>query len=232
MMRPHNRKAQLDRGRAHHGFVRQETTGKYAGRHGSGERIVKSEQVAEIAAGVLDRYRLELDDLEIKPAGRRTVVRIVVDGDGPDGTGPGLDEIAEATQAVTTALDDSDADGSQSYTLEVTSRGIDRPLTLPRHWRRNRGRLVTVALADGESVTGRIAETGESGVSVDTAAGDRRDLAFTEVTDARIQIDMSRKPRRDEPSGEDSGPDDDHTGADDVATNGQNASNGQNERKR
>lgn len=182
---------------------------------------MKSERVAELAAGVLDRFALELDDVEIKPAGRRTVVRVVVDGDGPDGTGPGLDDIAEATKAVTAALDDSNADGSQSYTLEVTSRGIDRPLTLPRHWRRNRGRSVSVALSDGASLTGRITETAETGATVETPAGENRELSYNEVSDARIQIDMSRKTRRETSAAENAGAADGLAGADDSASHGQ-----------
>ncbi len=154
---------------------------------------MNAERVAESAAGVLEQFGLELDDVEIKPAGRHTALRIVVDGDGPRGTGPGLDDIAEATNAVSAALDAAGAVGSQSYRLEITSRGTDRPLTLPRHWRRNRGRLVSVSLTGGASLTGRIIDAGESCATVQIAADDRREVAFDEVGDARIQVELNRK---------------------------------------
>ena len=80
------------------------------------------------------------------------MLRVAVDKDG----GVTLDDVAEATRAVSEVLDESDVMGEQPYTLEVTSRGVDRPLTLPRHWRRNADRLVTVTLTAGEQVTGRI----------------------------------------------------------------------------
>ena len=89
----------------------------------------------------------------VMPAGKRRLLRIVVDGDGPNGTGPLLDDIAEATKALSVALDESEAVGASPYTLEVSSRGVSRPLELPRHWRRNVGRLVTVSTTAGESFT-------------------------------------------------------------------------------
>ena len=83
---------------------------------------------------------LDVEAVEITPAGKRRVLRVAVDKDG----GVTLDDVADATREVSRVLDDSDVMGEQPYTLEVTSRGVDRPLTLPRHWRRNVGRLVKV----------------------------------------------------------------------------------------
>ena len=89
---------------------------------------------------------LDLEAVELTPAGKRRVLRVAVDKDG----GVTLDDVAEATKEVSRLLDDSDVMGEQPYTLEVTSPGIDRPLTLPRHWRRNEGRLVKVTTHDGD----------------------------------------------------------------------------------
>jgi ribosome maturation factor RimP len=88
-------------------------------------------------------------------------------------------------------LDETDAMGNQSYTLEVSSPGVDRPLTLPRHWRRNRGRLVKVALADGTELTGRIVETDDTSAGVDVD-GTVRTVALPDVTKARVQIEFTR----------------------------------------
>ena len=108
-----------------------------------GQRDEKS-QLPGVLTPILAQFDLELEAVEVIPAGKRQLLRVVVDGDGPDGTGPLLDDLAEASKALSAALDSSDAVGSAAYTLEVSTRGIGRPLDAPRHWRRNRGRLVAV----------------------------------------------------------------------------------------
>lgn len=160
---------------------------------------MNSERIAEVVAPVLEQFALDLDAVEIKPAGRRSVVRVVVDGDGPDGTGPSLDDIAEATKAVSGALDTSDATGAGPYTLEVTSRGVSRPLTLPRHWRRNTDRLVKVSLTDGEVLTGRITASDEDTVTLDVD-GASRQVAYSGIRTALVQVELNR-PKRNDPAG-------------------------------
>ncbi|WP_372730145.1 ribosome maturation factor RimP, partial [Nocardioides sp.] len=106
---------------------------------------------------------LDIEAVEVTPAGKRRIVRIAVDQDG----GVTLDDVADATRAVSEVLDESDVLGEQPYTLEVTSRGVDRPLTLPRHWRRNTDRLVAVHLTDDTDLTGRITTSDDAGVTLD-----------------------------------------------------------------
>lgn len=155
---------------------------------------MNSEQIAAVVEPVLEQFALELDAVEVKPAGKRSVVRVVVDGDGPEGTGPSLDDIAEATKAVSTALDTADVTGAGPYTLEVTSRGVSRPLTQPRHWRRNRDRLVKVALTGGETVTGRIVGSDDDAARLDVD-GTERTVAYADVSSALVQIELNRRPR-------------------------------------
>lgn len=130
---------------------------------------------------------LDLEAVEVTPAGRRRVLRVAVDKDG----GVTMDEVAEATKEVSRVLDASDAMGEQPYTLEVTSPGIDRPLTLPRHWRRNRGRLVKVHTKDGGTVVGRVADHDDDGVRLDVD-GTTRPLAYAEVAKAHVQVEFNR----------------------------------------
>ena len=108
----------------------------------------------------------DLEELLVTPAGRRSVVRVVVDRD----TGVTLDDIAEVSRAVSEVLDSNDDGmGRAPYVLEVTSPGVDRPLSEPRHWRRNTGRLVTVSVgpaAAQEEVTGRITAVTDTGVDL------------------------------------------------------------------
>ena len=103
-----------------------------------------------------------------------------------------MDDIADATREVSRVLDETDLMGQQAYTLEVSSPGVDRPLTLPRHWRRNTGRLVKVRLRDGEPTTGRIRATDDAGAVLDVDGTARR-LEYAEVLKAKIQIEFKKE---------------------------------------
>ena len=138
---------------------------------------------------------LDLEGIELTPAGRRRVLRVAVDRDG----GVTLDDVATATKEVSRLLDDSDVMGEQPYLLEVSSPGTDRPLTLPRHWRRNRGRLVVVTTTDGASRTGRVVEAGERRVVLDVD-GDRQELSLQQVAKARVEVEFNRKAGTPEPA--------------------------------
>ena len=131
---------------------------------------------------------LDLEGVEVAAAGRRRLLRVVVDKDG----GVSLDDIADATRAMSAALDDSGAMGERAYTLEVTSPGVDRPLTQPRHWRRNADRLVTVTLTDGSSLTGRIKAAEQQTADLDVD-GTVRTVAYEGVAKARVQVEFKRK---------------------------------------
>jgi ribosome maturation factor RimP len=158
---------------------------------GSKDSAMKESQIAGVLTPVLAQFGLELEAVEIIPAGKRRLLRLVVDGDGPQGTGPLLDDIAEASKAASAALDRADVTGNAAYTLEVTSRGVSRPLELPRHWRRNAGHLVAVRLSDGDTITGRIVSNSEEGVRLNVD-GDDRDVQFADVDRALVQVELNR----------------------------------------
>ena len=145
-------------------------------------------RIADALRDQLSALGLDLEAVELTPAGKRCVLRVAVDQDG----GVSLDDIADATRAVAGVLDDSDLMGESAYTLEVTSRGVDRPLTEPRHWRRNRDRLVKASLLDGTQLTGRVTDSDDGGVTLDVAGSPRR-LAYDEVGKALVQIEFNRK---------------------------------------
>lgn len=135
---------------------------------------------------------LDLEGVEVSRAGRRLLVRVMVDKDG----GITLDDIAEATGFVSGELDASDVLGEQPYTLEVTSPGVDRPLTLPRHWRRNVDRLVTVTATTGETMSGRIASADDDRVVL-TVAGGAREVAYADIASARVEVEFNApRPQR------------------------------------
>jgi ribosome maturation factor RimP len=146
------------------------------------------DQIEQELATPLSALGLDVEAVELTAAGKRSVLRIAVDGDG----GVTLDAVADATKKVSEVLDASDVMGEQPYTLEVTSRGVDRPLTLPRHWRRNADRLVKVTTTDGESFTGRILRSGADTATLDVE-GAERELAYADVAKALVQVEFNRK---------------------------------------
>jgi ribosome maturation factor RimP len=146
------------------------------------------DQLVELLTPPLLDAGYDLEAVDVTPAGRRRLLRVAIDKDG----GVTMDEIAESTRTVSRLLDESDVMGEQPYTLEVTSPGIDRPLTLPRHWRRNRGRLVAVQLSDGKQVSGRVAGSSEHDVDLETDEGTRT-VPLSDISSARVQVEFNRK---------------------------------------
>ena len=148
--------------------------------------------IASLVEPLLAVGRLELDRLEIVRAGKRSVLRLYLDGDGPEGRGPSLDEIADATRAISVARDESPAVGNAPYTLEVSSRGVSRPLTELKHFRRNVGRLVTLTLPEGP-LAGRIVAVDGDAVELDVDGVSRLVLVadiITAVVTAELRKDV------------------------------------------
>ncbi|GAB4007967.1 ribosome maturation factor RimP [Nocardioides ultimimeridianus] len=158
---------------------------------GSSKQSSDAMKVEALVSGPLGELGLDVEAVELTPAGKRRVLRIAVDKDG----GVDLDDVAAATRALNAVLDETDVLGEMPYTLEVTSRGVDRPLTLPRHWRRNLDRLVKVTLTDGSAVTGRATSYDEDpGGSVTlTVDGAEQVIAYGDIAKALVQIEFNRK---------------------------------------
>jgi len=154
-------------------------------------------ELAALLADVVDETGLDLEAVLVTGQGRRTEVRVLVDKDG----GISLDDVAQVSQAVSAVLDQPAADailGATPYVLEVSSPGVDRPLTEPRHWRRAIGRLVRVTAA-GETVTARIADVHDSGVqlaivgSKPAAEAEARSFGFADLGPGRVQVEFNRE---------------------------------------
>ena len=154
-------------------------------------------RLSEVLAPVVASTGADLENVDVSKAGKRSVVRVVVDRDG----GVSMDDVADVSRAVSDALDalDEAEPGvlGPSYVLEVTSPGVDRPLTATRHWRRNVGRLVTVVLREGPSVTGRITAAYDEKVVLDVD-GAERTLALADVVRGTVQVEFSRQGQEDE----------------------------------
>jgi len=156
---------------------------------GSGDERRLREVVTEVTA----QAGYDLEELAVRSAGRRSVVRVVIDGDA----GVTLDAAAEVSRAISQRLDEAGADdptGSAPYTLEVTSPGIGRPLTLPRHFRRARTRLVSLVTADGRALTGHV--LGVTDDAVQLVVSGRKGISQVEVrladvARAKVEVEFS-----------------------------------------
>jgi len=143
-------------------------------------------KVRAVIQPVVEAAGYDLEDVGLSRAGRRYVVRVLVDADG----GINLDGVAVVSREISAALDAAEESGGEvlpgEYQLEVGSPGVDRPLTLPRHWRRNITRLVAV-----NGLTGRVVDVDESGIVLDVD-GTPRALRFDELGPGRVQIEFKR----------------------------------------
>ncbi|GIJ20186.1 hypothetical protein Vlu01_08100 [Micromonospora lutea] len=168
------------------------------GQTSRGDLTARRERLRSVIAPVVQAAGYDLEDLTVSRAGRRHVVRVIVDADG----GINLDAVADVSRAVSTALDTAEESGGDilagEYQLEVSSPGVDRPLTLPRHWRRNVGRLVRVTVrgAAGQSggdrqVTGRVVDADAERVVLEIDA-DRAEWVYADLGPGRVQVEFTR----------------------------------------
>jgi ribosome maturation factor RimP len=143
-------------------------------------------RVREVIEPVVTAAGFDLEDVSLSRAGRRHVVRVLVDADG----GINLDGVAVISREISTALDAAEEAGGEvlagEYQLEVSSPGVDRPLTEPRHWRRNVGRLVAVS-----GLTGRVTAADDEGIVLDVD-GTPREIPYADLGAGKVQIEFKR----------------------------------------
>ncbi|WP_326798838.1 ribosome maturation factor RimP [Streptomyces sp. NBC_01808] len=159
----------------------------------------QNERLRDLLEPLVKERDLDLEEIALTQAGRRRVLRVVVDADD----GVGLDTCADLSRRIAEELDVSDAMGDRPYVLEVTSPGTDRPLTLPRHYRRAADRLVKVQLREGGEVVGRITAVDDAGLDLEVPGVKGRKpaarrLEFGEIATARVEIEFNRKVTKDE----------------------------------
>ena len=178
-----------------------------------------ADAVRGLAGDAAGAAGLVLEDVAVQSAGRRRIVRVVVDLPDDALGGVPMEAVATVSQLLSQRLDDSDAMGGAPYVLEVTSPGVDRPLTERRHWLRARGRLVRVTLRDGSTRTGRLSEVTDEGLVVDG-----QKVVWDDVARGRVEVEFNRpdaeQPGADLDLGEDDGDDDDDLGEDDDEEGG------------
>jgi len=160
-------------------------------RRGAGGSVDES-RIADVIGPVVAAAGMDLESVRVTAAGRRRLLRVVVDSD----RGVSLDDAATVSRELSAALDEMAVMGDFPYTLEVSSPGVDRPLTDRRHWRRAVGRLVKVTVTDpGGSgiVSGRIVSADADGMTLDVE-GARRRFPYAVLGAGAIQVEFGHPP--------------------------------------
>ncbi|MER5617938.1 ribosome maturation factor RimP [Streptomyces sp. NPDC002215] len=159
----------------------------------------QSERLRGLLEPLVSAEQLDLEEIEVSRVGRRRVLRIVVDSD----EGVELDACAELSRAISEKLDETDAMGDGEYNLEVSSPGAERPLTEHRHYVRATGRLAKFSLHEGGELVARILAVDEDGLDLEVPGvkgrkPTSRRVAFDEIAKARVEIEFSRKDKKEE----------------------------------
>lgn len=151
-----------------------------------------AERVDTLAQAVVSPHELLVEKVDVRTRSGARVVVVTLDlREGPGSLD--LDRLGDLSREISAALDEADAVPG-AYTLEVTTPGVGRPLTQPRHFSRATGRLIEARLRDGTRVTGRVrsADPGPEGVVTLDVAGAPRELAYADIADATVQVELRR----------------------------------------
>ena len=142
------------------------------------------EQVLAVITPAIESLGFYVEDITITSAGKRSMLTVIVDGD----THLSLDQVTVATKAISEIVENLPTLGNNPFTLEVTSPGLDRPLTKPRHWRKNQDRLIKIILDDGKEINGRIKDSTETSVTVDDQT-----INFVDIKRATLEVEFKKE---------------------------------------
>ncbi|WP_216903088.1 ribosome maturation factor RimP [Nocardia alni] len=162
------------------------------------------ERVSQLVAALVESRGFDLEGVAVSAAGKDQA-RIVVTVDSDSASD--LDAVADLSGAISEILDDAGDFGETPYQLEVSTPGVDRPLTLPRHWRRARGRKVRIRLLpqaqtpqgvtmgkDAGTFDGRVGEATDTDVALVLGGKQKPHLAhvpFADIELAVVQVEFS-----------------------------------------
>lgn len=142
------------------------------------------EQVLAVITPAIESLGFYIEDITITSAGKRSMLTVIVDGDSH----LSLDQVTVATKAISEIVENLPTLGNNPFTLEVTSPGLDRPLTKPRHWRKNLDRLIKIVLTDGKEVKGRIKDSNEASVTVNDQT-----INFADIKRATLEVEFKKE---------------------------------------
>lgn len=151
-----------------------------------------TDQISQLVTPAVEAQGFFLEEVQLVSPGKHRIVTCIVDGE----TSLNLDQVTSVSRAISELLDEAPFMGETPFTLEVTSPGVDRPLTKPRHFAKNHDRLLKVVKLDGDVVTGRIAANSENEVTLTVI--DKKEVkdvvvAFADIKRATVEIEFNRK---------------------------------------
>ena len=156
-----------------------------------------TQSITDLISPAVTEAGFFLEEVQIASPGSHRIVTCVVDGQTP----LNLDQVTVASRVISELLDTAEFMGETPFTLEVTSPGVDRPLTQPRHWTKNLTRLIKITLSDGTITTGRLTEFNDANATlVENIKGRLKEhtVAFADIKRAVVEIEFNRKDSIDE----------------------------------
>ncbi|MFL4476813.1 ribosome maturation factor RimP [Paeniglutamicibacter sp. ORCA_105] len=162
---------------------------------------LEAARLTELLEPTVASHQLVLEEVEVRRAGDQRIVHVVVDvTEGTEGIL--LDQVAEVSRSISEALDKDPHDTADPYELEVSSPGTSRPLTLPRHWHRNVGRMVKVNVIGEDNLLGRLTEVTETGITIvpeitvkkgmKPKVGEPRTIEFGSIRRGNVEVEFAR----------------------------------------
>jgi ribosome maturation factor RimP len=150
------------------------------------------DQISELVTTAVSDLGFYLEDVHIATPGSHRIITCIVDGDAS----LNLDQVTSVSRVISELLDEAAFMGETPFTLEVTSPGVDRPLTQPRHFAKNVDRLLKIIKLDGSEVTGRILSNTDHDVTLSVAVKKEtteQTISLSEIKRAVVEIEFNRK---------------------------------------
>ncbi len=145
--------------------------------------------LTELLSSVITKAGFVLEEVTVTPVGKRRLVAVVIDRED---TNPSLDEVTVVSKEVSAVLDNYSQMGEMPFTLEVTTPGIDKPLVLPRHWKKNIGRLVKITPKQGEKYVARIQGFTDNQITLELK-NESLIVSLSDIAKAQIEVEFNRK---------------------------------------
>ena len=150
------------------------------------------DQISELVTPAVSDQGFYLEDVHVATPGNHRIVTCIVDGD----VSLNLDQVTSVSRVISELLDEAAFMGETPFTLEVTSPGVDRPLTQPRHFAKNVDRLLKIIKLDGSEVTGRILSNTDNDVTLTVLIkkeSTEQTVLLSDIKRAVVEIEFNRK---------------------------------------
>lgn len=180
---------------------KKDTSSDYRKKAMHAEITAETQRLKNFLAPTVEQQQLFLEDIEIKMAGASRTVHVIVDLPEGEVGGVSLDRISQVSHALSEALDSDPHDDGRPFSLEVSSPGVSRPLTEPRHWRRNIGRMISISVQDGNDVMGRLLSVDDDGITITpelpvkkgmkAKQGEDTHLSFANIRKGRVEVEFA-----------------------------------------